>query len=103
MAARGRWESVVLAEEQRASESNGEQHSAKRSDRERPGGFEQIGTLTVEPYLIVDEVADIFRVHAKTIERWRRRDKLPCERLGGVIRYRLSDVLRWASARKEGI
>lgn len=51
----------------------------------------------------VREVAKMFRVHWKTVENWRRREGLPCVRIRGVIRYDLSDVLRWASARKEGV
>lgn len=51
----------------------------------------------------VHDVAGVFRVHWKTVERWRLRDGLPCLRHRGVIRYDLSDVLRWASARKEGV
>ncbi len=48
----------------------------------------------------VRDVAQLFRVHWKTVELWRRKGGLPCVREGGVIRYVLSDVLRWASARK---
>ncbi|MCC6652695.1 MAG: helix-turn-helix domain-containing protein, partial [Candidatus Eisenbacteria bacterium] len=51
----------------------------------------------------VREVAKMFRVHWKTVEIWRRREGLPCVRIRGVIRYDFSDVLRWASARKEGV
>jgi Helix-turn-helix domain len=49
-----------------------------------------------------EDVAGMFKVHPKTIERWRRESGLPCRRVGGTIRYEISDVLRWASARKEG-
>lgn len=56
----------------------------------------------VEPLAKVREVADVLGVHPKTIERWRKKNGLPCLRLGGSIRYEISDVLRWASARKEG-
>ncbi len=48
----------------------------------------------------VRDVAQFFRVHWKTVEIWRRKDGLPCVRQGGVIRYVLSDVLRWTSERK---
>ena len=49
------------------------------------------------------DLARMFGVHAKTIERWRKLDGLPCLRIRGTVRYDLSDVLRWASARKEGV
>jgi len=104
MGAKGQWVPVETKDEQGAGESNTDIRVVEGSrGGQRGAGLELLGTLTVEPYPTVSEVAQIFRVHAKTIERWRRRDNLPCERLGGVIRYRLSDVLRWASARKEGI
>ena len=62
---------------------------------ERPGwGTGALGTAK--------DVAALLQVHAKTVERWRRLHGLPCLRLGGSLRYVLSDVLRWASARKEG-
>jgi hypothetical protein len=51
----------------------------------------------------VKKVAGLFGVHFKTVEVWRRKHGLPCVRIRGVIRYDLSDVLRWASARKEGV
>ncbi len=54
-------------------------------------------------FLRTPDVARIFRVHEKTIETWRRRDRLPCLKVGGSVRFDLSDVLRWASARKEGV
>lgn len=53
--------------------------------------------------LRTSDVAGMFRVHGKTVERWRRLDGLPCLRIRGTVRYDLSDVLRWASARKEGV
>jgi excisionase family DNA binding protein len=46
------------------------------------------------------EVAQYLRVHPKTVERLRRLKGLPCLRIGGRIRYVLSDVTRWASAQE---
>ena len=59
-----------------------------------PWRAEQFGT--------VHQVARLFQVHWKTVEVWRRKHGLPCLREGGVIRYALGDVLRWASARRVG-
>ncbi len=50
-----------------------------------------------------EDVAALLRVHPKTVERMRKRDGLPCLRIGGSVRHDLSDVLRWASARREGV
>ena len=47
------------------------------------------------------EVAQYLRVHVKTVERWRRLHGLPCLKIGGRIRYDVSDVTRWASAHRE--
>jgi hypothetical protein len=51
----------------------------------------------------VQDTAALFGVHWKTIEVWRRDCGLPFFREGGVIRYVLTDVLAWASARKRGV
>ena len=63
-----------------------------------------LGEGQVLPRLLrTSDVAGMFRVHGKTVERWRKLDGLPCLRIRGTVRYDLSDVLRWASARKEGV
>lgn len=62
-----------------------------------------IAVRSYQSFATTETVAGIFKVHPKTIERWRKRHKLPCLIVGGSVRYDLSDVLRWASARKEGI
>ena len=54
-------------------------------------------------FVTIEDVAAMFRVHRKTIERWIKRYGLPCFRTGGVRRFAIGDVLRWASARKEGV
>ena len=53
-------------------------------------------------YCTGKEIAELLRVHVKTVERWRVKLGLPCLRMGGTVRYELSDVCDWASARKEG-
>ncbi len=54
-------------------------------------------------FVTIEEVAGVFKVHRKTIERWIKRYGFPCFRTGGVRRFVIGDVLRWASARKEGV
>jgi len=49
-----------------------------------------------------DQVALLFQVHRKTVERWRRKAGLPHVRVCGVIRYDLEEVKRWARERTEG-
>ncbi len=47
----------------------------------------------VERMLTASEVADLFRVSAKTVGRWGRSGGLPLYRtVGGHHRYRLADV-----------
>ena len=87
-----------------ADGSDAAQLIAAGSDPEQAGlepGF--IGTRVIPSYVTTEDVARIFQVHPKTVERWRKQHNLPCLHPGGCVRYDLSDVLRWASARKEGI
>jgi hypothetical protein len=71
----------------------------------RGGGRRRPTVVAEKPPVLLTKVeaGEIFRVHPKTIERWRRLHGFPCVRVGGSLRYDLSDVLRWASARKEGV
>ena len=66
-------------------------------------GFRPLGEKVFNVFAKTEDVATIFQVHPKTVERWRKRHGLPCVVAGGTVRYDLSDVLRWASARKEGV
>ena len=48
---------------------------------------------TLERMLTASEVAQLFRVSAKTVGRWGRSGALPLHRtIGGHHRYRLTDV-----------
>ena len=52
--------------------------------------------------LTTKDVARMFGVHPKTVDRWRGRLGLPFKKFGRSVRFRLGDVLRWAAQRKEG-
>ena len=54
-------------------------------------------------YFTLKEIADLFRVHRKTIERWIRDEGLPCLLVGGLKRFALGDVLRWAATRGRSV
>ena len=41
-------------------------------------------------------------VHGKTVDRWRARQGLPSKKFGRTVKFRPSDVRRWAAQRKEG-
>ena len=87
-----------------AAESKGAKRGGKKGDPrlvvdERAAMEPQ---LMVQAFLDIRMVATMFGVHRKTIETWIRTAGLPCLRLGGVRRFDYEDVIRWASARKEG-
>lgn len=59
--------------------------------------------------LTTSELAKYLGVHVKTVYTFIRPDRkkrpypaLPCESVGGRLRFRLSDVDAWTSARREG-
>ena len=74
-------------------------HQGRKAERKQRRG----ARVALPVYLTKPEVAQLLRVDRKTVERWARDHGLPCERMVGSVRYVLSDVLRWASARREGI
>jgi excisionase family DNA binding protein len=52
--------------------------------------------------LTVPEVAAWLKLKPKTVYEWAARGKLPCIRLGGLLRFSRADVSLWLDARKEG-
>lgn len=52
--------------------------------------------------LTLREVAAYLRVSEKTVRRWVAQGRIPCVRLGRVVRFVAGDVFRWVSARKAG-
>jgi excisionase family DNA binding protein len=52
--------------------------------------------------LTVVEVAEMLRVHERTLRRWVEAGRFPCIRVGSRIRFSREDVGRWLSARREG-
>jgi excisionase family DNA binding protein len=59
------------------------------------------GSLT--PLLTVADLADVLRVHKKTIYTWVARDAIPHIRLGRRVVFSPADIGRWLGARKEGV
>jgi excisionase family DNA binding protein len=55
-----------------------------------------------EPLLAIREVAAFLKVNERTIRRWIVSKGFPCLRCGTRLRFSQRDILRWASARKEG-
>lgn len=41
------------------------------------------------------EVAQVLRVSEKTLSNWRYRGQIPYLRVGGLVRYRWSDIDAW--------
>lgn len=52
--------------------------------------------------LTVRAVAELARVSEKTIRRTIAAGKLPCMRIGTLVRVSEKDVQRWLETRKEG-
>lgn len=53
-----------------------------------------------EPYVTIDELAELMGVSRSTIKRWRRQG-LPCETWGvRVVRFRPTQAMTWARARR---
>jgi excisionase family DNA binding protein len=47
--------------------------------------------------LTVDEVANVLRVHPRSIQRWAREGRVASVRIGRSYRISRSDVVRWMS------
>jgi excisionase family DNA binding protein len=73
--------------------------------RKKPANREttNVDPWSAEVFGTVHDVARMMKLHWKTVERLRRKSGLPFVRIGGALRYPFSDVLRWASARREGV
>ena len=51
--------------------------------------------------LTIDQIAAYLQVSAKTVRRLVASRRLPCIRLGRVLRFQQADVFRFIEARKE--
>ena len=66
----------------------------------------QPGPMTPEPnpplgLLTARQLAALWHVSEKTLRRWMASGRLPCIRVGRLVRFDPGDVSRWLSARKE--
>ncbi len=55
----------------------------------------------LEPLLTIHELALVLRLSEKTVRRLVAARRIPCIRLGRVLRFRSADLLRFVEARKE--
>lgn len=53
-----------------------------------------------EPLLTAADVAELLRFSPATIVDWAEREELPAFKVGGRLRFRLSEVLDWLEARR---
>ena len=65
------------------------------------GGSRQRSHGAVEPLLTLHELAQVLRLSEKTVRRLVAARRIPCIRLGRVLRFRSADLLRFVEARKE--
>lgn len=56
------------------------------------------GTVTTEPWVSVEQVAQHLGVARDTIYRWREHRGLPAHRVGRLWKFRLSEVDDWVRA-----
>ncbi|MCK9597729.1 MAG: helix-turn-helix domain-containing protein [Sphaerochaeta sp.] len=59
--------------------------------------------LPEKKMLRVDEAADYFDVHPKTIRRWIEEGRLPAEKLAGSIRIPKESILNFRTHGREAI
>jgi hypothetical protein len=53
-------------------------------------------------YLTIDDLAARYKVGAGTVREWRLKGTGPTvTKVGGFVRFRLDDVLRWEESRRE--
>jgi excisionase family DNA binding protein len=55
----------------------------------------------LEKLLTACELAEVLRLHAKTIERMARGGRIPSVRVGGRLRFKPSDIASWLAARED--
>ena len=67
--------------------------SEPRGTIQSAGGLEQL--------LTTPEIAELLRLHTKTIERMARAGRLPSLRVFGRLRYRRSDIASWLAAKED--
>lgn len=66
--------------------------------------IEQTLPLRTPDFLTVEEVAEMFKVKPRTVYAWiadKERNKIPVEKIGGSVRFRLDRILKWSEGRNE--
>lgn len=74
------------------------------ASRRTPAGHETNSTILsgLEPLLTIEALAEYLDVPVTTIRDWRTDGKGPCAiRVGGRVRFAVSDVLSWLAAQRE--
>jgi excisionase family DNA binding protein len=60
-----------------------------------------VGSNPPAELLTAHQLAQRWQVSEKTLRRWMASERLPCIRVGRLVRFDPGDVSRWLSARKE--
>ena len=58
-------------------------------------------TNSLEKLLTVRELADVLKLHAKTVERMARDGRVPSVRVCGRVRFKPSDIASWLAERED--
>jgi excisionase family DNA binding protein len=49
----------------------------------------------MEPFLTIEEAAKLLRIKKSTLYTWAYRRKIPSQKVGSALRFRLTDLERW--------
>jgi excisionase family DNA binding protein len=55
----------------------------------------------MEKLLTVDEIADYLRVQPSTIYQWTHQEYIPHIKLGGFVRFRVSQIDKWLESKTD--
>ena len=56
---------------------------------------------TFRRLLTAPEVAEWLGVHVKTVYQWAEEGKLPCIKIGNLLRFEFCEMSRWLQARRK--
>jgi len=52
-------------------------------------------TAEMETYMTINELAKHLRMAPQTVRKWTRKSDIPFRKIGGAIRFRLSEIEKW--------
>ena len=71
----------------------------KLQEDDVPGKKRPMSAPLIGPLLDSEMAAAVIGVHAKTLQKWARRGEFPGRMIGGLWRFRKSDLENWIERR----